>query len=385
MSGGKNPNRRLQNELEQLNSLTEEQKQKMRGSFRRLIAENMMAVNDIPKRRLRLPHDYAYDDAKPESLVTPKVIFGPTAVVKHGQTPRVVFAEWLTSKDNPRFVRTIANRLWKIAFGVGQIEPVDDMREDTRAENPQLMSYLESEMKRLDFEMKEYLRVLFNTKTYQRKACFDEVHLGDEYHFPGPVLRRMTAEQVWDSFLTLAVVEPNEYRELPSAIRTDIVKIDLKKVQAQEILDKNEEARTKINRTRSKRQKKYRYRGVLLARASELPSPVPPDHFLRVFGQSDRELIDASSQEGSVPQVLAMFNGVITHMLLVKGSTMYNNVMERKTERSRIEAIFLTILSRKPDERESAAASREIQQNGNAGYGNVIWSLVNTREFLFIQ
>ena len=59
--------------------------------------------------------------------------------------------------------------------------------------------------------------------------------------------------------------------------------------------------------------------------------------------------------------------------------------VREKNEKSKIEAIFLTILSRKPDEREFRAAQKEIQRNGNPGYGNVIWSLVNTREFLFIQ
>ncbi len=204
-----NPNRRLREEYEQLSSLDKEQKQRMRGQFNRLVGENLMAVNDIPNRRLVLPHDYAYDDAKPKSVVAPKAIFGPDAPVTKGEAPRMAFAKWLTSKDNPRFAKTIANRLWKAAFGVGQIEPVDDMKDDTEAENPRLMSYLESEMKRLNFDMKEYLRIIYNTQVYQRQVCFDEVHRGDEYHFPGPLLRRMTAEQVWDSFLTLAVVKPD--------------------------------------------------------------------------------------------------------------------------------------------------------------------------------
>jgi hypothetical protein len=124
---------------------------------------------------------------------------------------------------------------------------------------------------------------------------------------------------------------------------------------------------------------------VLLARASELPSPVPASHFLRMFGQSDRELISASSTMGSVPQVLFMFNGPISHMLLESNSTIYNTVMKKKSINDGIRSIFLTILNREPDTEELALAVKEVTDNGAPGYGNVIWSLVNTREFLFIQ
>jgi hypothetical protein len=116
-----------------------------------------------------------------------------------------------------------------------------------------------------------------------------------------------------------------------------------------------------------------------------LPSPVAPGHFLRMFGQSDRELISGSSTLGSVPQVLFMFNGPITHMLLEKNSTIYNNVVKKQTIPEGVKVIFLTILNRDPDEEELKLAVDEVKKNGAAGYGNVIWSLVNTREFLFVQ
>lgn len=86
-----------------------------------------------------------------------------------------------------------------------------------------------------------------------------------------------------------------------------------------------------------------------------------------------------------MPQVLFMLNGPISHMLLESNSTIYNNVMRRKTVDDGVETVFLTILNRKPDMEEKKLAAREINAAGAAGYGNVIWSLINTREFLFIQ
>jgi tetratricopeptide (TPR) repeat protein len=340
-------------------------------------------VFDDVGRKIHLPKDYAYSDAKPGDVVEPKTLFGSDIKPQPGETPRQVFARWLTSKDNPRFAVTIANRLWKQVFGAGQIEPVDDMMDSTVAENPELMKFLESEMRELNFDMKEYLRILFNTETYQRQACNDEVPLGSPYHLPGPVLRRMTAEQAWDSFVTLAVAAA-DYRELPAEIYKEAVAVDLSKASAPDILTSVKKV-GEFDQLRNKTQEKFKYKGNLLARASELPSPLPPNHFLRAFGQSDRELISASSTMGSVPQVLFMFNGQITHMLLEKNSTIYNNIVKKKTISDGVKVVFLTILNREPDAEELATATAQVRNDGPAGYGNVVWSLVNTREFMFVQ
>jgi tetratricopeptide (TPR) repeat protein len=378
-----NPNERLRQEY---NEIEQEEEDRRRNSYRfnRLIGVNMRIVNDQANRKIRLPNDYAYDNAEPGQIIEPKTLFGGQANIRQGEAPRHAFARWLTSKDNPRFALTIANRLWKRAFGVGQIEPVDDMMDGSTAENPELMAFLESELKRLDFDMKEYLRMIFNTKVYQRQACFDEVNPGEPYHFPGPILRRMTAEQVWDSFLTLAVTGLDEYRELLADVRTDALGVDLSNISAEDLLEVERKVR-EIDGQRGARQRNYTFKGVLLARASELPSPLPANHFLRVFGQSNRELISASSKMGSVPQVLFMYNGPITHMLLERNTTIYNNVMRRTTVARGVQVVFRMILSRDPSDEEKEIAIAEIKANGAVGYGNVIWSLVNTREFLFIR
>jgi tetratricopeptide (TPR) repeat protein len=378
-----NPSSRLS---DQFNEIEQEEEDRRRNYYRfnRLVGFNMQIVNDQASRKITLPADYAYDNAKPGQVIAPKALFGNSAAVRTGEVPRKAFARWVTSKDNPRFALTIANRLWKRCFGVGQIEPVDDMMDDTEAENPALMAFLESEMKRVNFDMKQYLRMIFNSETYQRQACSFEVHPGEPFHFAGPILRRMTAEQLWDSILTLAVVDPNEYREPPATVRSGVIDFDLNEVSAPEMLSAISKEQ-QVGGQKRKWQTKYIYKGVLLARASELPSPVPANHFLRTFGQSNRELISSSSKMGSVPQVLFMFNGPISHMMLEKNSTIYNNVKRASSVTGGVTTVFRTVLNRDPDEEELAIGVEEIKQNGPAGYGNVIWSLVNTREFMFIQ
>lgn len=355
------------------------------GKYNRFLNGNLVEVYDNGAK-LTLPHDYQYDDAKPKDAVKPKTIFSPQPTIAKDDSPRDVFAKWMTSPQNPRFAKTIANRHWKRLFGIGQIEPVDDMKDDTVAENPELMDFLTSEMVRLKFDQKEYLRILLNTKAYQREANYAQVTPGEDYHFAGPILRRMTPEQVWDSFITLAVFDPDKYQPEPARIQTKVLELDLAKATAEQIFERDKELRElQSAKIRDARNKPYTYEGQLLAYASELPAPMPAGHFLRQFGQSDRESIEGSSRDGSVPQVLQMFNGKITHMILHEKSLMYKTVTEGEKPEERVNIIFMTILSRRATDDEKQTALAEIKAHGNGGYGNVIWSLVNTREFLFIQ
>jgi hypothetical protein len=93
--------------------------------------------------------------------------------------------------------------MWKKAFGLGLIEPVDQMTDSTVAANPALMEYLTQLMIENKYALKDFLRVLYNTDAYQRAATTQEVPAGEVYHFTGPILRRMSAEQIWDSLVTL--------------------------------------------------------------------------------------------------------------------------------------------------------------------------------------
>src|SRR4029077_17871569 len=96
-----------------------------------------------------------------------------------GNPPGATFARWLTSKNNPRFAKAIANRLWKRALGVGIIEPVDDIKDNSQPENPELLDYLTKIMVKVDFDLKEYQRIIYNTKTYQRQSSTVEPTAGE--------------------------------------------------------------------------------------------------------------------------------------------------------------------------------------------------------------
>ena len=350
---------------------------------RSIVRLNRAGIWDNAGKQLTFPSDYQYSDAKPGEQVTPVFLFEARAAAYTQSQRRQLFADWVTSNDNNRFALTIANRLWKKAFGVGLIEPVDDMTDNTVASNPALMEFLTSELKRLDYDLKEFQRIIYFTKAYQRQVSYGDLDPAKHYRFPGPILRRLTAEQVWDSLLTLTLENPDSILRPDDTEYTSIIDID-SKTTAQQVIQKAKQLDA-YNKEQGKARSKRLYKGEELVRASELPQPLPEGHFVRQFGQSDRDIISDSHTEGTVPQLLTMFNGPVTHMMLERGSVIYNEVTDLKIMDEQLDVIFLSLLGRSPSEHEVASAKREMRKAGPAGYGNVIWALLNTREFLFIQ
>jgi hypothetical protein len=122
-----------------------------------------------------------------------------------------------------------------------------------------------------------------------------------------------------------------------------------------------------------------------LVRASEIRSPALPGHFLRRFGQSDREVIDNTSVEATVPQILTLLNGRLSKTLVNENSVLVRHVNSTKSARKKLQIIFQSILSRRSTASEMSVAMQEVQKNGDQGFGNVVWALINTREFMFIR
>jgi hypothetical protein len=158
---------------------------------------------------LKLPHDFKESDGKPFDVMRPEVPFGPSAPVAEGGDGFEAFANWVTSRDNPFFTRVIVNRLWKVLFGVALVEPLDELHDDTVAMVPELEMHLVDLMRRVGYDMRRFLRIVAETRAYGAEAVREEFHRGGAYHFQGPAVRRMTAEQVWDSMVAMANPEPD--------------------------------------------------------------------------------------------------------------------------------------------------------------------------------
>ena len=118
-------------------------------------------------------------------------------------------------------------------------------------------------------------------------------------------------------------------------------------------------------------------------RASELPQPMPPTHFLRIAGQSARKVADDGSTEGGITESLAMMNGEITQALMKKSALLTDARKKNRSEAEQLEFLYKSFFSRPPDRQEKKLNMSALAQK--LELSDVIWALLNSREFIFIQ
>ena len=364
-----------------------ETKGKKAGGLIQFIQANATAVSFVDAS-LRLPHDYQYDDAKPLEKVERELLWGKVpASVAHADG-REQFAAWMVARTNRQFARTIANRMWKQVMGVGIVEPVDDFRQENPPSDPELLEHLTTLVIGLDFDLREFIRVVVSTTAYQRRAVLHDPTSAEPFRFAGPALRRMTAEQLWDSIVALVARNPWSVQRPTAAEVAEVAAIDLRQASLADVEQTFDAFVGRYGPGRYQRtlQQACGYRGQWLMKASEMPTPLPLGHFLRQFGQSDRETIDGGRTVPTIPQILAMFNGPITHAMLEEGSVIYDTVMAHDPEET-VDVVFFSVLGHEPSAEDRRCAHDELTDAGDpaTGCGNLIWALLNTREFLFIQ
>ncbi len=113
--------------------------------------------------------------------------------------------ELLVDPTNPRFARTMVNRLWKRYLGIGLFAPVDDFRLDQPAVNPELLDWLADDFVRHGYDLKHSVRLILTSRTYQLRYDpaledhFDVAKPAVPRYYRSPSLRRLTAEQLIDS------------------------------------------------------------------------------------------------------------------------------------------------------------------------------------------
>ena len=351
-------------------------------------------VTDIENKEVPVPSSIADSEEKLRGeIFRPSTLVGKPAK-QGGMTRREALANWLTDPENPRFALVIGNRMWDRAFGRPLIGPVNDFAEDMVAKSaqPQVLDYLRSEMVRVNFDLREFMRILYNTRAYQSISTFEEPSLADPYYFPGPVLRRMRAEQAWDSMLLLS-----EGPEIDSRVGRDgsfiraVLNVDLENESMDEVWEKFEAYKgmrgdrlgsAVIEEPGSLSPGAARNNGL---RASELAQPAPAGHLLGTFGQSDRRITDEHNFDGSVPQVLALMNGQVTQMLTGSSSKIASDLTDLDGPDDKVRGVYFTILSRYPSDDELSMGMKMMEDYGDDGVSDLAWALLNSPEFLYVQ
>lgn len=371
-----------------------------------LLTSNAYNLVDLPKNKLKFPVDYKYKDAAPGDLTVPSLIrWGDTkkdnlsyTLVSSSSTQlRNQFADWMVHPDNPRFATAIANRLWKKVFGLAVQEPITDLDNPLLASNPDLLAQITTYMKQAKFDLREFQRILFHTAVYQRQASVVP-ESPQAYQFPGPVIRRMSAEQAWDSIITLVVGDDADHLLLrrgdtmqkysipDNQINAETIKSAVAKMQVEGVTLKGAGGKKQNG---NKRALSSFYEGgiptsrsgLLLARASEIQQPAPDNHFLRLFGQSDRLVADTNTTDGSVPQMLQLMNGPVQEVV-TKNSLVLRAASQQASAIDQVQSLYLSFLCRKPTSEESSKALAALKDGLRVE--DIAWVLLNSREFLFL-
>jgi hypothetical protein len=371
-----------------------------------------MSLSGSGNGRIGLPSDYQYRDAQPGEMVGAKTPFGKGVRMsekKDEKEGRKQLAEWVTTKTGEQFASVIANRMWRRVMGKGFYEPVDEYIASKDTQSPELMAFLAQTMAGLNYDLRAFQHVLLLTKTFQfaTNPNASTVETGDDFH--GRKIERLSAEQIWDSLITLASGNPDKMpmRTLDDRIYLNgrpvlVGKKNMSQLSKEVLALKSEkevrdyfaqfvsdiksgggggkgDSMMMMNEVRT-------YNNDAQVRASELPSPAPRSHFLYLFGQSERDVVEAASREPNVGQVLSLMNGFVQRQLVNNPKAhLYKSLEGATTDEEKVRRIYVAILNRPPTKEEMGWMVDEMKTSGPSGIGNIVSALVMSSEFLFLQ
>jgi hypothetical protein len=134
-------------------------------------------------------------------VITPKLLGGEEVLAEQYADPREALMEWMRSDDNPYFAKAWVNRVWASYFNVGIIEPPDDMNLANPPSNEALLTYLTGSFVEHGYDMKWLHREILNSRTYQLSWRDNGTNRLDTRNFSHAVIRRLPAEVAYDAIV----------------------------------------------------------------------------------------------------------------------------------------------------------------------------------------
>jgi hypothetical protein len=269
--------------------------------------------------------------------------------VRPEQDPRRVFADWLISEENPWFTRCIVNRIWAWLFGRGLIHEPDDIRPDNPALYPEVLAYLEKELIRADYDLRHIYRLILNSRIYQQSSIPQSADPQAEALFACYPVRRLDAEVLIDALCWISGTRESYSSMIP------------------EPFSFIPEEHPSI----------------------ELADGSITSQFLEMFGRPTRDtgLQSERSNEPTDAQRLHLLNS--THIQKkIEGSRRLNGWIKaaKGNKRTLIGTIYVNVLSRYPTQTERIIAEQYFKSEGvgtRQGARDLVWALINTKEFLY--
>ena len=261
-------------------------------------------------------------------------------------------ADWIARPDNPFFARAQVNRVWYHLMGRGIVEPNDDFRTSNPPANGPLLEALTADFVAHGFNLRHLIRTIVNSQTYQLSAVPNETNREDESNFSHTLVRPVQAEVLLDALAQVTGV-PVRFNGYPLGVRAG----QLPGVKAL----RDREAR-----------------------------PTEGERVLKAFGKPDRLLTCECerSTDTTLGQAFQMITGGLLNQMLAEEDNRIGRLLKAgRSNEEIIEEFYLTALSRPPtaQEKQEAIAFIERSADRRAAIEDVVWGLVNAKEFLLRQ
>jgi hypothetical protein len=294
------------------------------------------------------------ENKKTKQPVKPAGLGAPTLDIPPDDDPRLRLADWMGDKANPFFAKSLVNRYWKHFFKRGLIEPEDDIRDTNPPSNPELLDALAKHFVDSGYDLKAVVRVIAQSSAYQLSAMPNQHNGVDTQNFSRFYPRRMQAEVLLDAVDQFTGAR-TDFADLPAGTR------------AIALPDNS------YNRS----------------------SP-----FLKVFGRPEGasvcECERASS--ASLAQSLHLMNAAdVKAKLATSGGRADRLAKPGKPEAEKLRELYLAAFAREPMSHEQAVAEEYLarpredaagkplppEQAKRLAYEDLLWALINTKEFLY--
>lgn len=266
------------------------------------------------------------------------------APLEHASDRRIALADWLTRKENAAFARNIVNRYTAYLLGHGLVQPIDDMRSTNPPSNPQLMDHLVAEFQQSGFDVRHLMRAIMRSRIYQLDSQPNAVNAEDSRFYSHYQVKRIAAEPLLDCI------------DDATMVRTKHPNMPLGK------------------------------------RAVELPDAATnnTNSFLVTFGKTKRASVCECERtpDENLAQALHTLNGdIVSTKIADAQGRVAALVASAKPVDNCIEELYLATLCRGPSTEELAQARSFVTScpSPAEGYQDLLWALINSKQFLFIR
>lgn len=275
-----------------------------------------------------------------------KPLDGEPMAIAPETDPRHKLVDWMADAKNPFFGPAVVNRYWAHFFGRGIVDPLDDMRVTNPPTNPELLAALSEDLIKNKFSLKQLVKTICKSRTYQLSSVPNEFNKHDKQSYARYYPKRMSAEVLFDSVCQVT----NNLTPFPGLPQ---------------------------DRHSPKR-------------AIMLPDESFQSYFLDVFGRPQR--ISACEcervNEANLAQALHLLNSnEVQQKLSAANGRADLLAKDMRPHAERIEELFMWAFSRKPTPKDLEMALAHIEKHPDAqkkvAYENILWALINTKEFSF--